>query len=133
MVSWADPTPPAVSLGNPGNEIGFKIERSTDGGSSWTKVGDALANKTYYADAFTATAQTRYRVIAWNAAANSTPSATATPGDATAVAVSTITISGGAPARVGTPVIWTVQAGGGIPPLEYQFFVISMLYWSDNL
>jgi len=76
-VTWIDATPAvaASTLGNPKNEIGFRIERCT--GSACTDfqlIGRAPANTTSYTDA-TANATIdqffNYRVIAYNAAGDS--------------------------------------------------------------
>lgn len=74
-LTWIDPTPVAdpTTLGNPANEIGFRIERadvSTLGvESTYTVVGTALANMTTFRDPTTAAGQAyRYRVVVFNAA-----------------------------------------------------------------
>ncbi len=89
-VTWTDLTPalPLVAgqmqnLGNPKNEIGFKVERcpsvcnATSG--TFTEVGRAVANATSYAD-MTATTDYRftYRVKAYNAAGDSVASSLVT-------------------------------------------------------
>ena len=75
-VQWTDTTPfayttglPLATLGNPANEIGFRVERSTDG-VTFSPLGNALANATSYADLTLppAPADYWYRVIAYNAA-----------------------------------------------------------------
>jgi len=54
---------------NAGDEQGFYIQRSTDGGASWTQVGTAGANVTSYADQNLSRKTTYwYRVQAYNAA-----------------------------------------------------------------
>jgi FtsP/CotA-like multicopper oxidase with cupredoxin domain/putative cell wall-binding protein len=72
---WTDSTPGdnLAMLGNPANEIGFRVERATvtSAGveSTYTAVGAALANITTYEDTTTvAGTGYRYRVIAYNAA-----------------------------------------------------------------
>ena len=79
-LSWVDPTPAGLSttLGNQANEIGFKVQRSTDG-INYTQIGTALANATSYIDT-TAAPATRYsyRVVTYNAQADSAPSNTVT-------------------------------------------------------
>ena len=72
-LTWTDATPPATSLGNPANEIGFLIQRATGAtGGTFAQIGTALANATTYADATAASGTTyRYRVIAYNAAGSS--------------------------------------------------------------
>ena len=72
---WTDSTPgdnPAM-MGNPANEIAFRVERATvtRGGaeSPYAVVGIALANSTRYEDTSTSAGTAyRYRVVALNAA-----------------------------------------------------------------
>ena len=60
-----------------GNEAGFRIERSADGGA-FAPIGTVAANATAYSDTALAPATTySYRVIAFNAAGDSAPSNTA--------------------------------------------------------
>ena len=69
-LNWVDPTPVAAlsTLGNPANEIGFRIERAPVNGV-YATIGTALANVTSYVDTSTVIGQTyAYRVIAFNAA-----------------------------------------------------------------
>jgi hypothetical protein len=79
-LSWTDPTPfnyatgqPASTLGNPMNEIGFRIMRGTGTGGALTQIGTALANQTTFVDT-TARVGTRYRyqVAIYNAAGTNT-------------------------------------------------------------
>ena len=57
-VRWAD---------NSKNETGFTIQRSSDGGTTWSAIGTALQNAVVYTDTTVASATTyRYRVIANN-------------------------------------------------------------------
>ena len=70
-LTWTDGTPAAISRGNPGNEIGFRIQRAT-GSGALVEIGRALANATFYVDTtIDPTATYRYRVVAFNAAGNS--------------------------------------------------------------
>jgi hypothetical protein len=83
-LQWTDPTPwdgksPATTLGNPGNEQGYRIERAVVTGGipgTFEILGAALANKTAYTDT-TAVAGTsyQYRVVAFTVAGD-TPSNT---------------------------------------------------------
>ncbi|HET7831604.1 MAG TPA: choice-of-anchor D domain-containing protein [Gallionella sp.] len=92
VLSWSDPTPTAApaldafgvpTLGNPRNEIGFKILRSTNGGA-FVQVGTALANATSWTDpTWTPNGGYVYQVAAFNAAGDS-PVAMATPMDGVA-------------------------------------------------
>ena len=74
-LSWTDGTPvnDPGTLGNPANEIGFRIQRATVGANgkpgAYSQIGSALANQTSYADA-TAAPGTMYSyiVVAYNAA-----------------------------------------------------------------
>jgi len=73
VLSWTDPTPAAdpASLGNTSNEIGFRVERSTNNGP-FTFVGKTLANATSFTDTTVAPAtKNRYNIIAFNAAGDS--------------------------------------------------------------
>jgi hypothetical protein len=80
VLTWTDPTPfnyatglPTSTLGNPMNEIGFKIMRGTaggrGGGGTMTQIGTALANQTNFTDT-TAVSGTsyNYQVVVYNAA-----------------------------------------------------------------
>lgn len=79
-LTWTDPTPAGdpATLGNPTNEIGFRVERSTLVGSGawgpWASVGGTVANVTSFNDvtANIGTTTYRYRVIAWNATGEGT-------------------------------------------------------------
>jgi len=71
VLTWTDPTPAATSLGNSGNEIGYRIERAPYSGGVtgvFTPVGTALANVTTFTDAVQPLSSYAYRVIAYNAA-----------------------------------------------------------------
>lgn len=76
-LSWTDGTPVnnPGTLGNPANEIGYRIERATvvtGTPGPYAVIGTALANKTSYVDS-TSTSNTiyNYRVVAYNAAGES--------------------------------------------------------------
>jgi fibronectin type 3 domain-containing protein len=81
-LTWTDGTPAAApaTLGNPANEIGFRIERAIGIAGSFATIGTTLANITTYTDT-TSVLNTlyRYRVVAFNAAGDS-PSAPVTVG-----------------------------------------------------
>jgi hypothetical protein len=78
-LTWTDGTPfnyttglPASTIGNPANEVGFKVERAISPTGAFTLIGNGLANKTAFTDPAAATNTTyQYRVTAWNAAGNS--------------------------------------------------------------
>ncbi len=76
-LAWTDPTPPATSMGNAGNEIGFRIERST-GSQAFAVIGTVGANVTTYVDTTVVpSSKFTYRIIGYNAAGNSAASNTA--------------------------------------------------------
>ncbi|NTV13110.1 MAG: multicopper oxidase domain-containing protein [Desulfobulbaceae bacterium] len=71
-LTWSDPTPATALLtqGNAANEIGFIIERAV-GTGPFATLTEVPANRTSYTDV-AAPAGSRYRVIAYNAAGEST-------------------------------------------------------------
>ncbi|HVP13152.1 MAG TPA: hypothetical protein VMV94_18395 [Phycisphaerae bacterium] len=78
-LSWTDATPfnyttgtPTTTLGNPANEVGFKIMRGTGTGGALTQIGTAPANTTTYVDNTARGGTYRYQVVAWNAAGSRT-------------------------------------------------------------
>ena len=81
-LAWTDATPvgpdPAnpLNLGNPANEIGFRVERSVVTGGvpgPYSAIGKALANATTYRDStVSASLSYRYRVVAYNASGETT-------------------------------------------------------------
>jgi titin len=80
-VTWND---------NSNNEDGFHIERSLDGGASWSTYATAAANATSFGDNVSADQQVCYRIRAFNLGGDSDPSnvdctaAPAAPSDLTA-------------------------------------------------
>jgi FtsP/CotA-like multicopper oxidase with cupredoxin domain len=76
-LTWTDATPAgaAGTLGNPANEIGFRIERAPVIGGvvgTYAAIGNALANTTAYSDATAVVGNLySYRVVAYNAAGDS--------------------------------------------------------------
>lgn len=75
---WTDGTPVTdlATLGNPANEVGYRIERApvSNNGTvgTYTQIGTALANATSFTDAAAgSTTRYAYRVIAFNAAGDS--------------------------------------------------------------
>ena len=65
-VTWSD---------NSSTEAGFRVERSLDGGASWTSGTTTAANVTSWGDAgLTSEQQVCHRVVAFNAGGNSVPS-----------------------------------------------------------
>ncbi|MBI4848707.1 MAG: fibronectin type III domain-containing protein [Nitrospirae bacterium] len=77
-LTWTDATPPnnPLTLGNPANEIGFRIERCTGAGCiDFAPLISALANATGYLDTTVAPVTTyRYYITAYNVAGDSLPS-----------------------------------------------------------
>lgn len=74
-LKWTDPTPFAAptTLGNPANEIGFKIERATINNSgkigAYVQIAQALANQTSFIDTTAdQVSKYSYRVTSFNAA-----------------------------------------------------------------
>jgi hypothetical protein len=123
VLTWTDTTPAASSLGNPENEIGFRIERSINGGP-YTSIGTALANATTYVDGTAMAASTTYsyRVFAYNADGDSPASNTwVLPVTVTGVTANVIF-----PVTSGTSVTWTATATGGVAPLAYQFWLYNV-------
>ena len=82
LLAWTDGTP-APNLGNPANEVGFRIERATFNITTgviaaWVVVATAPANTTTYSDTTFLPGQNyKYRVVAFNSAGDS-PSNVAT-------------------------------------------------------
>jgi FtsP/CotA-like multicopper oxidase with cupredoxin domain len=82
-LGWVDGTPADLAdlatWGDPGNEIGFRIERADVASNgkvgAYAQIGTALANQTAYTDVTAAPAASySYRVLAFNAAGVSTSS-----------------------------------------------------------
>ncbi|MEW6429561.1 MAG: multicopper oxidase domain-containing protein, partial [Thermodesulfobacteriota bacterium] len=120
-LTWTDRTPANAqnTPGNPANEIGFKIERSTDG-VNFTEIGTAIANSTSYADTTGASGVTYvYRIRAYNAAGVSPYSNTA---NGVAVLFATLSASPSSPRVAGTTVTLTGLVPGGTGNYEYRFW-----------
>jgi hypothetical protein len=63
VINWTD---------NSNNELGFYIDRSSNGGATWTRVGQTIANSTSFRNTGLTTKTTYlYRVQAYNAAGGS--------------------------------------------------------------
>lgn len=87
-LSWID---------NSSNETGFRIERSSDGGSTYSLIDTTAAGATSYTNANLSAGTTyHYRICAYNSAGNSAYSnvASATTQAASSVATATYTFSG---------------------------------------
>lgn len=76
VVSWVDPTPLQplgttgnTTFGNLANEMGYLLQRSVDGGNTWTTVATTGANATSATDPGTLLAGTAvvYQVVGYNA------------------------------------------------------------------
>jgi invasion protein IalB len=123
-LTWTDPTPPLpVNLGNPKNEIGFRVERATITGGSpgpFAAIGASLANATAFVDSsVSAGVLYAYQVVAYNAAGDSVPSnmiITSTTVSAPTAPTSVTAVAGNAQAVVSfaTPI-----SDGGSPILYY--------------
>jgi FtsP/CotA-like multicopper oxidase with cupredoxin domain len=135
-LSWSDLTPigpnpsAPANLGNPANEIGFKIERCTGVGcTSFAPYAKALANQTSFTDTGVVANGTtyRYRVIAYNASGDSVPSNLATisigSNQATGVTLVPTPVS---PAPAGSSISFLAGATGGDAGaggiFQYRFF-----------
>jgi FtsP/CotA-like multicopper oxidase with cupredoxin domain len=78
-LTWTDATPfdystglPVTTLGNPANEVGFKILRGTGTTGALTQIATAPANTTTYTDTtVTAGSTYGYQIQAYNAAGSS--------------------------------------------------------------
>ncbi|QOV88077.1 fibronectin type III domain-containing protein [Humisphaera borealis] len=78
----ATATPTSVTVtwdDNSSGEAGYSVQRSSNGGNSWTQVGTAAANAETYTDSTVAQGTSyRYRVTATNGLVVSTPSSSTT-------------------------------------------------------
>jgi hypothetical protein len=121
-LTWTDPTPfnyatglPASTLGNPMNEIGFRIMRGTGTGGALTQIGTALANQTAFTDRTAVGGTTyQYQVVIYNAA-GSTPSSTLRV-TAPRLTIATTSLPAG---QVGTAYSQTLTATGGTLPCTW--------------
>ncbi len=72
QLTWVDPTPfsAPATYGNAKNELGFKVERSIDGGATWHLAATAAANATQATDPVPGLKGTavQYRVYGYNVA-----------------------------------------------------------------
>jgi FtsP/CotA-like multicopper oxidase with cupredoxin domain/fibronectin type 3 domain-containing protein len=109
-LQWTDAT---TALGNPANEVGFRVERAlgTAANASWLVVATTRANQTSYVDTSVGSTQVyRYRVVAFNAS-----------GDTTSNVVQLTTIAGGLKPVAPTNLVATAQSGPRVA-----------LSWTDN-
>ena len=112
-LTWTDGTPftygtglPASTLGNPANEIGFRIERAA-GNGAFSAIGTALANATTFADSTVpVSGPYRYRVTAYNAAGDSVSNIVTIDTTVLAPAITAISPASG-PISGGTSVVIT--------------------------
>ena len=112
-LTWIDGTPwdpqtqtPASTLGNPANEIGFRIERAA-GNGAFSGIGNSLANATTFADSTVPVSGTyRYRVTAYNAAGDSVSNILSVDTTVLAPAITAISPASG-PISGGTSVVIT--------------------------
>jgi len=114
-LAWADLS---------GDETGFRIQRSANGGG-FSDIATIYPNLTTYSDiALSPNTSYAYRVVAFNTFGDSLPSnttsaiATGTFPDATGV---TLSPNPGGPQEIGANVTWTAVATGGTGKYEYRF------------
>lgn len=99
-LTWNDPTPVTdpATLGNPANEIGFRVERQTgtNPNAPWVVVATALANQTSYVDTSVGSGTVyRYRITAFTTAGSTTTAlrSIVTPAGTKPVAPSGLTVA----------------------------------------
>jgi hypothetical protein len=96
---------------NPNTESGFRVDRSTDGGATWTNIATLGANVTSYADSACSAGTTyAYRVVSLNGAGSAT---SATASATTAVSLVPLAPSGlthTAITRTNITLTWTDNA-----------------------
>ena len=112
VLQWTDPTPASITttLGNPRNEIGFRIERAMGITPTFAAVGTALANQTIYTDTSVGSGIAyRYHVVAFNVAGGAISN------------IQTVTTSAGLRPLAPTALGATSQTGPGV-----------LLSWFDN-
>jgi len=117
-LAWTDPTPAAApaTLGNPANEVGFRVERATITGGvpgAFAVIRNALANQTAYRDTSAAAGVTyRYRVIIWNVAGTAASNTVDAVGTAPVPGVPVLTSpANGATIATQTPTLqWNASA-----------------------
>jgi hypothetical protein len=139
VLTWTDPTPADVvsTWGNPKNEIGYKVMRAQQLGSTvptaadFVQVGKALANKTTFTVPAPGPGVWVYKIVAWNAAGE-TDSNVVSAGVATMAVAAGVPMNaadwlviGGAPAQVTLtgPTVKIVSTGG-----EYR--VVNKVPWT---
>ncbi|MEI8353057.1 MAG: putative Ig domain-containing protein, partial [Lentisphaerota bacterium] len=120
-LSWTDATPATLpsTMGNPTNEIGFRIERAlvTAGiVGTYTVIAAVPANTTDYSDTAVVTGQRySYRVVAFNAAG----STTSVPAQLMIALPLVITTASLADGEVNLAYSQTLAATGGVTPYTW--------------
>ena len=122
-LSWTDGTPVSYldpntwTLNAPKAEIGYKIQRApitaAGGVGTWADLSKALANQTSTTDAQAGSAKWFYRVVAWNAAGEST-SNVITSADLPGAPTTVVGTAGNG--RVGLS--WSAPASNGGAPVS---------------
>ncbi len=118
---WTDPTAvnflTQINFGNPGNEIGFRVERAISGSGLFEAIGTTLANATQFSD-LTAASNTvyDYRVVAFNAAGDGAPSNIRTTATSNTAIISVTVGNGGTVTPPGPSVFVT-------PGLDQPFVI----------
>jgi FtsP/CotA-like multicopper oxidase with cupredoxin domain len=112
-VTWNDPTPvnyvTQAGFGDPAGEIGFRVERSTNGGAFVT-IAKPLANSTSYSDTTAVSGSAyAYRVVAYNAAGAKASTVVS------AYMSGSILINGGATEAASTAAVLTLSASTTAP------------------
>jgi FtsP/CotA-like multicopper oxidase with cupredoxin domain len=128
-LSWTDGTPPSPAYGLPGTtwgdpkgEEGYRIQRADDGGlggalGAYGQIGTALANQTAFIDQTVVPLYVySYRVVAFNAAGDSTSNAVQRQLVATAPGppLSVTAVAGVASATVS----WSLPTANGLSPIQ---------------
>ncbi len=126
-LTWTDPTPvnSPTTLGNPTNEIGFRVERTTvdvlgNDLAPYAAIGTALANVTTFRDSTTVAGTAyHYRVFAYNAAGETVSNVVtvAPPGFFTTYTISPLAVGNGT-INPSTP--QTVPRGLDSPTFTYS-------------
>jgi FtsP/CotA-like multicopper oxidase with cupredoxin domain len=126
-LTWTDPTPVNyVTLGGFGNtqgEIGFIVERSSDG-TTFTQVGSTLANAQSFIDTTIGAGGTTliYRVKGYNAAGSGPSAAIGYVVPVIDATGASMTFNPAGTTTIGKIVTLTGSGTGGNGPYEYQFW-----------
>ena len=122
-LAWTDGTPASApsTMGNPANEIGFRVERATVMGSVtgvFAVVTSVPANTTNYVDATVAVGTVYgYRVVAFNVAGSATSNVARVITPALPLVITTAALSTG---EVSLAYSQTLAATGGVLPYTWS-------------